>query len=145
MQIKSKEINTLTEKVKKALASQNDIAAVYLFGSYGTEFQNEYSDIDLGIVFISGVKTGLRRELELEIALSLVLETDHIDLINLNRAPIQIRHRAISEGRLIYEADYITTSNFLEDTYRYYLDFAYHLGSFNHERSKALKEAYING
>ncbi len=145
MQIKSKEINTLTEKVKKALASQNDIAAVYLFGSYGTEFQNEYSDIDLGIVFISGVKTGLRRELELEIALSLVLETDHIDLINLNRAPIQIRHRAISEGRLIYEADYITTSNFLEDTYRYYLDFAYHLGSFNYERSKALKEAYING
>lgn len=145
MQPGLKDIDTLTAKLKKALEANNDIAAVYLFGSYGTDFQTEHSDIDLGIIFLPQIKAGLRKELELEVDLSLALGTDQIDVVNLNKAPIQLRYRAITEGRLIYEADYIATSNFLEETYRYYLDFAYHLNSFYRERNKALKEAYANG
>lgn len=145
MQSREKEYNNFTGKLIKILELRSDIAAVYLFGSYGTEFQTKYSDIDLGVIFLPEVNADLRTELELEVALSLVLETDQIDVVNLNRSPIQLRYRAIAEGRLIYQADYTATSNFLEETYKYYLDYAYHLKKFHRERSKALKEAYADG
>ncbi len=132
-------------KLQKALSSRDDVAAAYLFGSYGTEYETEYSDIDLGIIFLPGINADFKRELELEVALSLALGTDRLDVVNLNKAPIQLRYRAISEGRLIYEADYISTSDFIEKTLKYYLDYAYYLKSFFRERNKALKEAYTGG
>ncbi|AGK99992.1 type VII toxin-antitoxin system MntA family adenylyltransferase antitoxin [Desulfoscipio gibsoniae] len=145
MQSREKEINVFISKLVKILELRRDIAAVYLFGSYGTEFQTKHSDIDLGVIFLPEVNADLRTELELEVALSLAMGTDQIDVVNLNRSPIQLRYRAISEGCLIYQGDYVATSNFLEETYKYYLDYAYHLKNFHRERSKALKEAYANG
>ncbi len=44
------------------------VAAVYLFGSYGTEFQLPSSDIDLGIVFCD--VPNLKDELELDAGIS---------------------------------------------------------------------------
>lgn len=140
-----KKIDVFISKLVKILEQRTDIAAVYLFGSYGTEYQTIHSDIDLGVIFLPEVKADLRTELELEVALSLALETDQIDVVNLNRSPIQLRYRAIAEGQLIYQADYVSTSNFLEDTYRYYFDYAYHLKNFQRERCKALKEVYVDG
>jgi len=36
---------------KEFFQARVDIAAVYLFGSLGTEFEHPQSDIDLGVVF----------------------------------------------------------------------------------------------
>jgi len=58
--------------------SRIEISAVYLFGSFGTEFEHPQSDIDLGIVFTRQVT--LPEELELDVALSLHLSHDQIDV-----------------------------------------------------------------
>lgn len=139
------ETNFLIDRLKKALTVRKEVAAIYLFGSYGSEYQTQYSDIDLGVIFQPNMQIGLREELELDAYLSMALKTDRLDVVNLARAPIQLRYKAVAEGRLIYEADYITTSDFLEKTYRHYLDYAYHLRMFEQERIKALKEAYTSG
>lgn len=138
-------IDKLTNKIKSFFSKEQNIAAVYLFGSYGTEYESKFSDIDLGIVFMPGAMIGLQDELDLEARLSLYLKTDSIDLVNLNKAPLYLRFQAITEGNLIYEKDYIATSNFIENTYRYYFDYSYHLKILKQERSKALKEAYADG
>lgn len=145
MKTKRQGIDKIVKKLPKILGLRKEIATVYLFGSFGTEFQTTHSDIDFGIVFTPYSKVDLTKELELDAALSMAFETDKIDLVNLNKAPIQLRYRAVTEGQLVYEGDYIATSNFLEETYKWYLDYAYHLKVYEQEYNRALKEAYGSG
>jgi len=98
---------------KDFFQSRVEIAAVYLFGSHGTEFEHPQSDIDLGVVFTRSVS--LSEELELDAALSLHVSHDRIDLVNLNRAPIALQFRSLQEGILVYEGDYFKHSDFIEN------------------------------
>jgi len=130
--------------VRDCFAARDDVAAVYLFGSFGTEFQGKYSDIDLGVVYRPGEQPDLRRELQLEAELSLLLGTDYIDLVNLNRAPLQLRFKAISQGKILYEVYPDELSDFLEETYRLYGDYQVDLKVYYKEYRRALREAYVN-
>lgn len=130
--------------IRDCLAVQDDVAAVYLFGSFGTEFQGKYSDIDFGVVYRPGEQPDLRRELQLEAELSLLLGTDYIDLINLNRAPLQLRFKAISQGRILYEGYPDELSDFLEETYCLYGDYQVDLKTYYDEYRRALQEAYLD-
>jgi len=131
--------------VKNYLSQQNDIVAVYLFGSFGTEFQNKFSDLDLGVIFYPGKLPDLGRELSIEAELSLLLGIDRIDLVNLNRAPIQLRFKAVAKGTILFEANANALAGFLEDTYRIYGDYQVDLETYYREYRKALQEAYLNG
>ena len=122
--------------------SRVEIAAVYLFGSFGTEVEHPQSDIDLGIVFTRLVN--LQEELELDVALSLHVCHDRIDLVNLNRAPIALQFRAIREGMLVYEGDYYKHSDFIELVIKTYPDYAVKYAIFAHDYEQALKEEYDN-
>jgi len=120
--------------------SRDEIAAVYLFGSFGTEFEHPQSDIDLGIVFARPVT--LPEELEMDAALSLHVSHDRIDLVNLNRAPIALQFRALREGVLVYEGDYNKHSDFIEFVIKTYPDYAVKYAIFAHDYEQALKEEY---
>ena len=120
--------------------SRVEIAAVYLFGSFGTEFEHPQSDIDFGIVFTRSVT--LTEELELDAALSLHVRHDRIDLVNLNRAPIALQFRALEEGLLVYEGDYFKHSDFIEFVIKTYPDYAVKYAIFAHDYEQALKEEY---
>jgi len=120
--------------------ARTEIAAVYLFGSFGTEFEHPQSDIDLGIVFTRSVT--LQEELELDAALSLYVSHDRIDLINLNRAPIALQFRALKEGVLVYEGDYYKHSDFIEYVIKTYPDYAVKYVRFARDYEQALKEEY---
>lgn len=120
--------------------SRVEVAAVYLFGSFGTEFEHPQSDIDLGIVFTHPVT--LAEELELDAALSLHVSHDRIDLVNLNRAPIALQFRALSDGMLVYEGDYCKHSDFIELVIKTYPDYAVKYAIFAHDYEQALKEEY---
>lgn len=122
---------------------RDEIAAVYLFGSYGTEFEHLQSDIDLGVVFSRPVT--LSEELELDGALSLNCGHDRIDLVNLNRAPIALQFRALDEGELICERDYIANSNFIEYVINTYPDYAIKYAAFSRDYEQALREEYSHG
>jgi len=120
--------------------SRIEIAAVYLFGSFGTEFEHPQSDIDLGIVYSRPVT--LSEELELDAALSLHVSHDRIDLVNLDRAPIALQFRALREGVLVYEGDYYKHSDFIEFVIKTYPDYAVKYAIFAHDYGQALKEEY---
>ncbi|MFZ3130182.1 MAG: nucleotidyltransferase domain-containing protein [Desulfosporosinus sp.] len=125
---------------KEFFQSRVEIAAVYLFGSFGTEYEQPQSDIDLGIVFTRSVT--LAEELELDAALSLHVNHDRIDLVNLNRAPVALQFRALREGMLVYEGDYIKHSDFIEHVIKIYPDYAIKYAIFAHDYELALKEEY---
>ncbi len=131
--------------IQDYLSRQDDIVALYLFGSFGTEFQNNFSDLDLGVIYYPGKSPDLRRELSIEADLSLLLGIERIDLVNLNRAPTQLRFKAVAKGSLLFEADANTLADFLEDTYRRYGDYRVDLETYYREYRKALREVYLNG
>lgn len=120
-----------------------EVAAVYLFGSFGTEFEHPQSDIDLGVIFARSVT--LAEELELDGALSLYLGHDRLDLVNLNRAPIPLQFRALHEGMLVYEGDYLKHSDFIETVIKSYSDYAVKYAIFSGDYQQALKEEYSYG
>ncbi|MCL6635615.1 MAG: nucleotidyltransferase domain-containing protein [Peptococcaceae bacterium] len=133
------------QAVREYLSRQDDIVAVYLFGSYGTAFQKKFSDLDLGVVFFPDKLPDLGRELSIEAEISLLLGIEEVDLVNLNRAPVQLRFKAVAEGTILFEADANALANFLEDTYRIYGDYQVDLETYYREYRKALQEAYLNG
>lgn len=117
-----------------------EVAAVFLFGSYGTENQTALSDIDFAVYFDRVID--LNSEMAFISRLSDVLGTDKVDLVNLNKAPINIQFKAVSEGKIIYEKDYIATCDYIEEVIGLYQDYAIDLHFFNKEYDQALKEAY---
>ncbi len=123
--------------------NQKNIAAVYLFGSFGTEFAHSFSDIDLGIVF-QPPDVGLMNEMKLEADLTRLLNKDEIDVVNLNKAPVSLQYKAVTEGELLHEGSYEAHSDFLEMVYKRYLDYLPDLEAYEREYEKALKEAYLN-
>lgn len=120
-----------------------EVVTVFLFGSYGTEYQTALSDIDFAVLFDK--KLGIAEEAAFLSRLSEILGTDRVDLVNLNKAPLNLQFRAISEGKIIYERDYITTCDYMEKVMDLYQDYAIDLHYFYREYDKALKEAYTDG
>ncbi len=121
--------------------NRGEVAAVYLFGSFGTEFQHPNSDIDLGVVFSRTLT--FADELAFDADLSLFLASDKVDLVNLNRAPVALQFKVLSDGLLIYEGDYITHSNFIERVLKTYFDYKISYARFSEDYEHALREEYL--
>lgn len=116
-----------------------EIVVVFLFGSYGTDFQHDLSDIDFAVYFSQDVN--LKFEANLLGKLSSVLNTDRIDLVNLNKAPLNLQFKAVAQEKIIYESDFIATCDYIENMLKRYHDFAIDLENFYLDYDYALKEA----
>lgn len=136
-------VETKLKSLGKFFEGIPEIIAVFLFGSYGTETQTELSDIDFAIFFNSIID--LTEEADILGGLSDFLGTERVDLVNLNKAPLSIQFRAVSEGKIIYEKDYVSTCDFIETVMRRYQDYAIDLHFFYEEYDRAVKEVYVRG
>ena len=103
-------------------ASNSAIMTVYLFGSFGTDnYVPSLSDIDLAIVF--GDHKSIKEEMKISADISILLEREDVDVVNLNRARVDLSHEIISTGEIIYEKDKIKTADFVEQTLKHYFDY----------------------
>ena len=102
-----------TAALKRLFASDPRVLGVFLFGSQADGSATPRSDIDLAVLFDHNLS--LKEELEFEVAVSLVLGTDDVDIVNLNCANLLLRSRAI-RGKLLYERDYVHVSDLIERT-----------------------------
>lgn len=87
------------------LARSEDIAAVYLYGSFARGTARADSDLDIGILLKIIPQATLEsqpyeREAELERTLG-----RPVQIVILNRAPVDLRARVLREGRLIVDRD----------------------------------------
>ncbi|MBT9173038.1 MAG: hypothetical protein DDT21_01428 [Syntrophomonadaceae bacterium] len=123
-------------------ASMPEVQTVYLFGSYGTVYQTPLSDIDFAVYY--NREQTLQDEAALLNRLTIALDTDQVDLVNLNKAHLVLRFRVINEGRLVFERDPDATSDFMESVIKYYQDFAITMNKFYRDYDDSLREAYLN-
>ncbi|MFN3930073.1 MAG: type VII toxin-antitoxin system MntA family adenylyltransferase antitoxin, partial [Thermoflexus sp.] len=101
------------ERLVRRLGECPNVLAVFLFGSQVNGYACPESDVDLGVLFERD--PSLEEELDVGVAAEEALGMKRVDIVNLNRAHLLLRHRAIS-GLLIYERDPIRVSDFMEET-----------------------------
>lgn len=128
------EISTINSYLQK----NSNIIALYIFGSYGTAYYNKFSDIDFAVLY-DKIPT-LDEELALEIYISDILKRDDVDVVNLNKAPISLKHNVIYTGDLLYCKDDIKLADFKEYVFNVYGDYGITLKYFYNDYIKGLSE-----
>ncbi|MGA2929027.1 MAG: nucleotidyltransferase domain-containing protein [Solirubrobacteraceae bacterium] len=118
--------------VERILADAG-VQFAYLFGSRATATARPTSDADVAIM-PSGELTLLGRE-RLAAAIADKMHVPDVDLVLLDRAPLELRGRVVQEGRLLYSADEPARVAFEVRTRAEYFDFLPTL--------RALQRSYI--
>lgn len=116
------------------------IALVYLFGSRAEERAGPGSDYDLAIFFSQEPPARERHALAYRIGR--LLEADRVDLVVLNRAPIELRYSVIATGYSLYEASPLARVEFEAQTLSRYFDY---LPVLRRQRKEILEEQYETG
>ena len=95
---------SLREKFPEILNDFLEVALVYLFGSQVSRITGPLRDYDLAILD-EGPTGDVALQTRFQFALSRVLGTDRVDVILLNRAPVELAFEIISSGVLLYQKD----------------------------------------
>jgi predicted nucleotidyltransferase len=86
-------------------SNPGDAVAVYLYGSVARGTAREGSDVDVGVLLEKDPPRTLRgMKLDLEADLESLLEVP-VQLVVLNRAPPDLIHRILRDGKLVLDRD----------------------------------------
>ena len=118
-----KNINRLLPKAESYLRSRSDVAFAYLFGSLAKGKPKPLSDIDIAI-YCSDESDISEKKLEILGDLMDLLETDEIDLVVLNTAPVTLRMKVIEDKRVIADNVPFQRHSYESLTMREYFDFS---------------------
>lgn len=132
-------------RLEAALREVPGLAAVYLFGSYGTKYQTPLSDVDLGLVFTAGGIPDAEAHVTLIVKVTEALREDDVSVTVLNRAPLPLRHKVLAQGRQLFVFDDVALADFIEQTLGRYLDYQVDYARFLREYDTALVEEYGSG
>ena len=98
-----------------------NIQLVYLFGSRVSGLVGPQSDYDFAVLFSEEPAAGTVSALKHRI--SMLLRTDHIDLVVLNRAPLELRYNIVASGKILYRKSYAALIEFEAQTLSFYFDY----------------------
>lgn len=104
------------------------------------EYQRATSDVDFAILFETS--STLFKELEIESDISQIFERDDIDVVNLNKSPIDISHQVLYTGDLLFCRDEILLADFKEKVFNLYGDYGIVLKKFYDDFQEGLREKY---
>ena len=127
----------IKRKIIDISKKENEILVVYIFGSYGTNYQRKNSDLDLAILFDKNLEIMDQMELAGKYELAIGLE---VDLINLNKVDIILKHEVIIKGEKIYSKDEIKTADFVEYVLKFAPDARITKKKFQDDYISGLKE-----
>ncbi|MFX0113765.1 MAG: nucleotidyltransferase domain-containing protein [Candidatus Hodarchaeota archaeon] len=127
----------------KALAEQNSICLIYLFGSRFTPMETAFkSDYDFGVLLASKhensskspfFRGSLVGQFELEFDIS------PVDIVILNCVPPILAFEIVKNGKLIYCKNEEIRISFEASAIRNYLDYKYYNNRFNEEYLDSLR------
>jgi len=131
------------EELRAYLVAQSVVAAAFIFGSYGTEYQNPLSDLDIAILLKPESDMGFDTSGPIASSLAGIVGEDDVNVIVLNTAPITLQHEVLSTGRLLCKKE-MYLEDFHEQVCKQYADFKIDLDTFNADYDEALRELYLH-
>ena len=114
--------------------------AIYLYGTWGTEYQRRDSDVDIAVLLPHDEAKAVDfwKWAELSVEVSRIAGTQKADLINLRTAPVILRKEIIVADRRIYCADEYAADEFEMLTISFYQ-------KLNEERREIVESALKTG
>ncbi len=99
-------VTTIADKIQKFFQEDSqDVVCVYLFGSEARGTARDDSDVDIAVLYTKTPPSTLEGlGLDLEGDLEQYLSRP-VDLVILNRAPVDLVHRVLRDGLLVFERD----------------------------------------
>ena len=122
-------IPELIEQIKK----DTDVVALFSFGSLATGDLKPLSDLDFGILVSGKLDKQERFDKHLDLIgiFNSVLQTDEVDLVLMNDAPMRFSHNIIKSGKLLYCSNKSELTDFIEKIVKLYLDFRFFRDEFD--------------
>jgi predicted nucleotidyltransferase len=118
----------LDERLIKKLGSlfsceikESSVELAYLFGSHASGTEGPISDYDIAVLFTKMVPP--EKTYGLAHKLATLFMTERMDMVVLNRAPIELRYSVIATGIVIYEVNPTVRVEFEASTLSRYGDF----------------------
>ncbi|MDI6776575.1 MAG: nucleotidyltransferase domain-containing protein [Syntrophales bacterium] len=115
------------------LQSKSDIQFAYLFGSFGRGKPLPLSDVDVAVYFKEPTDIQERR-MEVLGALMNLLQTDEVDLVILNRAPLTLRMKVLENKKIVVDQEPFLRHQYESLTMREYFDFSIREGAILERR-----------
>ena len=142
--IKFNKINSdifkLIKRLPDVFESEKRICLSYLFGSFAANKVNDLSDVDIAYLLEKGKEISFDEEMQLAERIVKALETDEIDLIQLNKAPVFFSYKIISTGSVIYCKEKKEKENFESKIFMEYLDMKPMIDTYFSQMLKHIKE-----
>lgn len=132
----------ISEMVQYA-KNQEDILALYLYGSYGTPDQTPLSDVDLAVLPIRGRLPG-NRILEIMSDMMDIGKNEDINTLDLAAVPITLQMRILESGRLLYSRNEILLADFKEYVIIRHSDFAPDMKAINEDFDRGLRGEFFD-
>jgi len=92
--------NHQEEALREHLGRGDEVILAYLFGSQAEGTVGPQSDYDIALL-VRRPSLALQARLAHEIGL--ILGTNRVDVVFLNRAPVELAYAVIAQGRLLYQ------------------------------------------
>jgi predicted nucleotidyltransferase len=91
----------------RCLGAEDDVIAVYLFGSQSRGTAGPLSDVDVAVWLDTSreVRDGWPRAAELTAKAAEALRTSEVQVVVLNEAPPLLAHRVLRDGVVLFEED----------------------------------------
>jgi uncharacterized protein len=118
-----KNIDFLLTGAEVYLKSRSDIDFAYLFGSLAKKKIMPLSDVDIAI-YLSKDRDMVERKMEILGKLMILLNTDEIDLVILNTAPLTLRMKILENKKVIVDNHPFKRYIYESLIMRKYFDFA---------------------
>ena len=134
-----KKLNTenIINYVFEYLANRDDIVFAYLFGSYAKGKQTHLSDIDVA-VYMEDNNQAFDQKLGILNDLTKILETEEIDLVILNKAPIALLTKILANKVILIDKDPHLRHAFESLNMRKGFDFSFF-------ENQILEQRFLNG
>ena len=116
-------IEDLIPKALTYLQSMPDILFAYLFGSFGRGKRLPLSHVDIA-VYLKEPTVVQEKKMEILGALIDILQTDEIDLVVLNNAPLPLRRRILESKKVVVDREPFLRHHYESLTMREYFDFS---------------------
>jgi len=107
--------------IKKIFSDERNILLAYIFGSQVIGKIGPLSDYDFA-VFLSQ-KPSFQFKYKLKNKLVNILNTEQVDLVILNDAPVELKYKVIATGKIIFQKNSLVRTEFEANTLSQYFDY----------------------
>ncbi|MFO7958324.1 MAG: nucleotidyltransferase domain-containing protein [Candidatus Brocadiia bacterium] len=126
------------DELRDYFAARPDVHLAYLFGSRASGEASPGSDYDFGVLLEEGTDPWCRHGMAHE--LGVILDHPGVDVVVLNKAPIELAFNVIATGRRVYERDVATRVDYEAKTMSLYGDY---LPVLRQQRKDIIREARV--